>query len=275
LLIRRIYEWTLRKAVAPAAEAWLASIAFIESSVFLIPADVLFVPMALAKPAMAYRYALTATLASSFGGIAGYYLGHYAYEEIAKPILDFYGKLHTFEHLRSCASGDAVLLMLVTSGLAHVPPIKVVTILSGAVGANLWLFIICCILARGARFFALAWALKVPGALRGSRAGWAARPAAWEAGAEAGSVGGCPADAGAVRGDVSGLEREAFSRAPGARPRLPVGLHVGEDAAAYAGLVERARRRGASRLGADHALERLALAPVRERRGLVGSLRLI
>jgi membrane protein YqaA with SNARE-associated domain len=78
-----------RLGSSPAAEAWLATIAFIESSVFLIPADVLFVPMALAEPARAYRYALTATLASTFGGIAGYYLGHYAYEEIAKPILAF------------------------------------------------------------------------------------------------------------------------------------------------------------------------------------------
>ena len=52
-----------------------------------------------------------------------------------------------------------VLLMLVTSGLAHMPPIKVVTILSGALGVDLWLFIASCIVARGARFFALAWAL--------------------------------------------------------------------------------------------------------------------
>jgi membrane protein YqaA with SNARE-associated domain len=165
LVLRRIYDWTLQKAAAPAAEAWLATIAFIESSVFLIPADVLFVPMALAKPARAYRYALTATLASTFGGIAGYYLGHYAYEEIAKPILAFYGKLHTFEQLRSSASKDAVLLMLVTSGLAHMPPIKVVTILSGAAGVNLWLFIASCIAARGARFVALAWALARYGEL--------------------------------------------------------------------------------------------------------------
>jgi membrane protein YqaA with SNARE-associated domain len=158
-VLRRIYDWTIRKAAGPAAEAWLALIAFIESSVFLIPADVLFVPMALARPKKAYRYALTATVASTLGGIAGYFLGHYAYEEIAKPILGFYDKLQTFEQLRSSASRDAVLLMLITSGLAHVPPIKVVTILSGALGTSLWLFVPCCIAARGARFLALAWAL--------------------------------------------------------------------------------------------------------------------
>ena len=158
-MLRKLYDWTLEKAGRPAAEAWLAVVAFIESSVFLIPADVLFLPMALAKPARAYRYALIATLASTLGGIAGYYLGYYAYEEIAKPVLAFYGKLDIFEQLRSSAGQDAILLMLVPSGLGPLPPIKVVTILSGGAGINLLGFIRSCILARGPRFLALAWAL--------------------------------------------------------------------------------------------------------------------
>ena len=158
-MLRKLYDWTLDKAGKPAAEIWLAVIAFVESSVFLIPADVLFVPMAVARPRRAYRYALVATLASTLGGVAGYLLGSYAYEEIAKPVLAFYGKLEVFEQMRSSAGKDAILLMLVTSGLAHLPPIKVVTILSGAAAINPWLFVASCIVARGARFVALAWAL--------------------------------------------------------------------------------------------------------------------
>ena len=50
--------------------------------------------------------------------------------------------------------------MLVTSGLAHLPPIKVVTILSGVIGVNLWVFILSAIVARGARFLFLAWLLR-------------------------------------------------------------------------------------------------------------------
>src|SRR5258708_2472470 len=159
-MLRKLYDWTLQKAASPATEYWLALIAFVESSVFLVPADVLFAPMALAVPKKAYRYALIATLASTAGGIAGYYLGHFAYTEVAQPILAFYGKLEVFEQLRSSASKDAILLMLVTSGLAHLPPIKVVTILSGVVGVNIWLFIASCLVARGARFFVLAWAFE-------------------------------------------------------------------------------------------------------------------
>ena len=159
-MLRRLYDWTMSLAGRPTAEVWLALIAFIESSVFLMPADVLFVPMAIARPERAYRYAIVATVFSVLGGIAGWYLGHYAFEGVAKPILQFYGKLDAFDALRSSSSRDAILLMLVTSGLAHLPPIKVVTILSGAAGVNLWLFIASAIVARVARFLALAWLLR-------------------------------------------------------------------------------------------------------------------
>lgn len=159
-MLRRLYDWTLSLAARKSAEWWLAFIAFVESSIFLIPADVLYVPMALARPDRAWRYALVATVASVLGGIAGWYVGYYAYETVARPVLEFYGKLDTFEHLRSSAGRDAILLMLVTSGLAHLPPIKVVTILSGAAAIDLPLFIVSCIVARGARFFFLAWLLR-------------------------------------------------------------------------------------------------------------------
>ncbi|MFK4825238.1 YqaA family protein [Paenochrobactrum sp. BZR 588] len=159
-MLRRLYDWTISLAARKSAEYWLAIIAFVESSVFLIPADVLFLPMALAKPNKAWRYAFIATVASVLGGIAGWFLGHYAYEAIAKPVLELYGKLDSFEHLRGTTSADTILLLLITSGLAHLPPIKVVTILSGAAGVNIWLFIASAIVARGARFFFLAWLLK-------------------------------------------------------------------------------------------------------------------
>ncbi len=159
-MLRRLYAWTLSLAARPMAEAWLAFIAFIESSVFLVPADVLFLPMALARPQRAWRYALIATLASTAGGIAGYFLGYFAYEAVAKPILAFYGKLGAFEQLRACTGEDTIMLLLVTSGLAHLPPIKVVTILAGVVQISFTFFVASCIVARGARFFALAWALR-------------------------------------------------------------------------------------------------------------------
>ena len=130
------------------------------SSVFPVPAEVLFVPMGIAKPERVYRYALVASVASVLGGIFGWAIGHYAYELVARPVLEFYGSLDKFEVLRSSSSKDAILLMLITSGLAHLPPMKVVTILSGAAGVDLWLFIASAVAARGFKFFAIAWLLR-------------------------------------------------------------------------------------------------------------------
>ena len=159
-MLKRLYEWTMSLAARPRAELWLAVVAFVESSFFLIPADVLFVPMALARPARAIRYALIATVASTLGGVAGYFIGLYGYQAVARPILEFYGKLDTFEHLRACAGRETTMVMLVTSGLAHLPPIKVVTILAGVIDVGLVFFVVACLLARGARFLALALLIR-------------------------------------------------------------------------------------------------------------------
>jgi membrane protein YqaA with SNARE-associated domain len=159
-MLRTLYDWTLSLAARKTAEIWLAVIAFIESSVFLIPADVLYLPMALARPDRAYRYAIVATIFSTLGGIAGYFLGLFAYDALARPVLELYGKFDEFEQLRQCTGEDTIMLLLVTSGLAHLPPIKVVTILAGVVQVSFAFFVISCIVARGARFMALAWAMR-------------------------------------------------------------------------------------------------------------------
>jgi membrane protein YqaA with SNARE-associated domain len=160
MLLRRLYDWTLSLAARPTAELWLAVIACIESSIFLVPADVLFIPMVLSRPSRAYRYALTATVASVIGGILGYAIGSLAFESIARPVLSFYGKLEQFEAMKSCVSSDTLLVLLTTSGLAHMPPIKIVTILAGVLQVSFVFFLLSCIVARGARFFALAYLLK-------------------------------------------------------------------------------------------------------------------
>ena len=159
-MLKKLGEWTLSLAGRRSAEYWLAFIAFVESSVFLIPADVLFIPMSLINKEKTYRYAFIASLFSVLGGILGWLIGHFAYEAIAKPVLEFYGKFETFEALRSNTSMEIILLLLITSGISHLPPIKVVTILAGVVGMNIWVFIISAIVARGARFYFLAWLIK-------------------------------------------------------------------------------------------------------------------
>lgn len=158
-MLRGLYDWTLRQAAHRHAEPVLATVSFTESSVFPIPADVLFIPMCLARPDRAMRYAALATVASVLGGVAGWLIGRFAFALIARPLLEFYGKLDAFQALAASGPG-LVLLLLVTSGFSHLPPMKVVTILAGLIGFPLVPFVASAIVARGGRFFLLGWLLR-------------------------------------------------------------------------------------------------------------------
>ena len=159
-MFRRLYQWTLRQAGGRHAPLALGAVSFVESSVFPIPADVLFLPMCLSRPERAMRYALVATITSVLGGIFGWLIGHYAFDLIATPLLEFYGKMDAFAALKDATGTGTILLLLVSSGFSHLPPMKVVTILSGLVSFDLTLFILSAIVARGGRFFLLAWVLQ-------------------------------------------------------------------------------------------------------------------
>lgn len=162
-MFRKLYDWTLKWAGSAHAEKALGAVSFVESSVFPIPADVLFVPMVLARPDTAWRLALIATVTSVLGGLFGWLLGHYAFDLLARPLLEFYGKMAAFEALKGATGTWTILLLLVTSGFSHLPPMKVVTILAGVVAFSLPLFILSAIIARGGRFYLLAWGLKTWG----------------------------------------------------------------------------------------------------------------
>lgn len=156
-MLKRLYDWTMHLAERPSAEIWLFVIAFIESSIFLVPAEVLFLPMAIAKPEKVWRYGVIASIGSILGGLAGWMIGYFAFATIAAPVLEFYGKLDEFEAMKAGIDVNLILLFLITSGAAHLPPLKVVTILAGVLHVNLLLFFVAAVVARGGKFMLLSW----------------------------------------------------------------------------------------------------------------------
>ncbi|WP_212112432.1 YqaA family protein [Bartonella queenslandensis] len=160
MILNKLKLWTISLANRRTAPHWLGFIAFIESSFFPIPVDVLYIPLLLIRKKHVYRYALIATICSVLGGIAGWFIGHFAYDTLAKPILEFYGKVESFESLKNSATLQFLIILLITSGFFHLPPIKIVTILAGVMSIRLELFILVCIFSRGARFYLLAWLIK-------------------------------------------------------------------------------------------------------------------
>ncbi|MEM8701076.1 MAG: YqaA family protein [Pseudomonadota bacterium] len=153
-MIRRLYDWTLSLAAGPRAPAALGSVSFVESSVFPIPPDILLIPMVIARKEKAWWYALLCTLTSVAGGVLGYLIGMFLFEQVAQPILSFYGKMDKFDEFSAVFNHWGWWFVFI-AGLTPFP-YKVITIASGVAGLSLPIFIVASIVSRGLRFFVVA-----------------------------------------------------------------------------------------------------------------------
>jgi len=162
-MLRSTYDWVMGLAARKDAIWVLAAIAFIESSVFPIPPDVLLIPMVLAARDRAWRYAAVCTIASVLGGMLGYAIGMFLFESAGQPLLEFYGYADKFDDFRGRYNEWGAWIVFI-AGLTPFP-YKVITIASGVAELDLAVFTIASVLARGLRFFivaALLWWLGPP-----------------------------------------------------------------------------------------------------------------
>ena len=147
----------------PHALWWLAIVAFIESSVFPIPPDVLMIPMILARPSRAWLIALVALLASVAGGLLGYAIGAFFYEGIGQPILEAMGKADKMAEFNERFNDFGFWAVLIAGVTPF--PYKVITIMSGWTGMPIMTFVATSLLARALRFFLVAgllWQFGAP-----------------------------------------------------------------------------------------------------------------
>ncbi|CTQ56805.1 SNARE associated Golgi protein [Roseibium album] len=154
VMIRRLYDWTLSLAAGPRAPVALGSVSFVESSVFPIPPDILLIPMVIARKEKAWWYALLCTLTSVAGGILGYFIGLFLFEQVAIPILTFYGKMGWMDEFSAYFTQYGWWFVFI-AGLTPFP-YKVITIASGVAGLSLPVFILASVVSRGLRFFVVA-----------------------------------------------------------------------------------------------------------------------
>ena len=157
-MIKKLYDKCVTWAGYKYAKPILALGAFIESSFFPIPPDVMIVPMVISKKKEFIKIALIATIFSVLGALFGYYIG-YSLNEIAIKIFEFYGYEYsdTFKDKFTTGGGFfAWLAILITAGFTPLP-FKLLTISSGIIHFNLIPFIIICTITRGLRFFLVAY----------------------------------------------------------------------------------------------------------------------
>jgi membrane protein YqaA with SNARE-associated domain len=160
-MLRRLYRWVLELSERPSAPWALAGVSFTESSFFPVPPDVMLVPMCLARPDRAFRYAAVCTVASVLGGLFGYAIGYLLYDTLGSFLIRLYGYDQQAEAFRAAYAEWGHWIILIKG--ATPIPFKIITITSGFAAYDLGWFLALSVITRGARFYIVAGILHLWG----------------------------------------------------------------------------------------------------------------
>ena len=158
-MIKKLFDKCVDWAGRKYANFALAIISFIESSFFPIPPDVMIIPMVIAKKQHFVKIALIATTFSVLGGLFGYLIGYIFFNEIGFKIFEIYGyeNVNVLKDMFSTKGGMLSWFgLLFTAGFTPIP-FKILTITSGFIHYNIFVFILTCVVTRGLRFFLVAF----------------------------------------------------------------------------------------------------------------------
>jgi len=154
--VSSLIEWT-KNTFEPLGATGLFLLAFIESSFFPIPPDILLMILCVAEPQNSLFFALICTLGSVTGGMLGYLIG-YVGEELVLVKLVSKRKIAKVHRLFNKYEAWAIII----AGFTPIP-YKVFTIAAGVFYINFKKFVIASAIGRGLRFFILATMIMLYG----------------------------------------------------------------------------------------------------------------
>jgi membrane protein YqaA with SNARE-associated domain len=152
------YDLALRWARHKHAAKYLGGLSFAESVFFPIPPDVMLAPMSLSQPERAWRFALITTIASILGGIAGYWLGFFAFDVWLSPLIEQWGYTHKIDKAMQWFTDYGVWVVFL-AGFSPIP-YKIFTVSAGFLQMAFFPFLLASAVGRGARFFLVAGLMR-------------------------------------------------------------------------------------------------------------------
>ncbi len=154
--MRSLYNKILALCLKKQSEKVLYFISFIESSVFPIPIVFLMIPVQLVKRHRAMIIGFLVTITSVLGGALGYYLGYFFYDTIGAKVISLYGYQDSFLEFTNSITKEMEFWFVFF--YAFTPfPYKLLTIGSGFVQFNFWIFIVGSFISRAIRFLTISF----------------------------------------------------------------------------------------------------------------------
>ncbi|MFV2058788.1 MAG: YqaA family protein [Thiohalomonadales bacterium] len=155
------YDRAMVWAVHRYAQWYLGALSFAEACVLPFPPpDVMLAPMSLAQPRRAWWFATLTTVLSVLGGLAGYAIGHFAFD-IVQPWIVQIGYAEKYQTAVDWFEVWGIWVVLL-AGFSPIP-YKVFTIAAGVASMALLPFVFASLAGRGARFFLVAGLMVLGG----------------------------------------------------------------------------------------------------------------
>ena len=146
-----LYDKVMEWSKSPHAEKYLCGVSFVESSIFPVSTSLMLAPMVLARPERAWWLASITTITSVAGGVFGYLIGYFLFDQIGYPILEFYHLGEDFVKIQDWF-GQYGLWLVLLAGLTPIP-YKLFTIAAGVLSLALLPFILASLVGRASQFF--------------------------------------------------------------------------------------------------------------------------
>ncbi len=154
-VLARLHRLAEAGWAATAVGAW----AFLQASVVPGPVDGVLVPLGLADPRRAWRFAWSALAGGTLGGIVAYTIGTLAFESVGRAILGWLGVATPEVEQFRATFKDKGLWLVLASTLTPLPA-KLVAIGAGAFGVPVLPFVATIVIGRAVRFGVVATVVR-------------------------------------------------------------------------------------------------------------------
>lgn len=156
IYIKKFYDNALLYLQKKSSWVMLSVLSFLESIIFPIPVDIFLAPMIVLNKSKAFFLVAITIIFSVLGGILGYYIGFYFWDILSDKIINLHPNFDENFKFFTEKFNDFGWLIVIIGGFTPLP-YKIITISSGILNLNIFLFILFSLISRGARFILVGY----------------------------------------------------------------------------------------------------------------------
>lgn len=152
---RRAQRWFQRISGSRHMMWFLAVVSFMETIIVPIPIEVVLIPLMATNRDRIWRLAAATTLGCLAAAVVGYGVGMALYQSVGTWFIETMGMESGYQSFQAFFDQYGFVAIL---ALGIVPvPFQIAMITAGVSGYPIYLFVLAALIARGIRYYGLAW----------------------------------------------------------------------------------------------------------------------